>query len=72
MATSHSNSVLVRLAVVGHPADRPAVSRNTKLMLTITQLQRERLLCVVGVIKLPFNVRMLMIRTALLLMEEYI
>lgn len=53
-------------------ADSHAVSMQTELMLTITQLQRERLLRVVGVIKLPFNVRMLMIRAALLLMEEYI
>lgn len=53
-------------------ADRGAVSASGELTLAITQLQRERLLRVVGVIKLPFNVRMLMIRAALLLMEEYI
>lgn len=61
------HTVLIRLAVV-----RRAVSTNAELMLTITQLQRERLLGVVGVIKLPRNVRMLMIGAALLLMEEYI
>lgn len=72
MATSHSCGVLIRLAVVRHPADTRALSGNTKLMLTVAQLQRERLLRVVGVIKLPFSVRMLMIRAALLLMEEYI
>lgn len=48
------------------------LARNTEPMPTITQLQRERLLRVVGVIKLPFSVRMLMITAALLLMEEYI
>ena len=72
MATSHRNRVLIRLAVVGLPADRRAASMSTMLMLTITQLQRERLLRVVGVIKLPFSVRMLMIRAVLLLMEDYI
>lgn len=49
-----------------------AVSTNTEPMQSVTRLQRKRLLRVVGVIKLPFNVRMLMIRAALLLMEEYI
>lgn len=48
------------------------LARNTEPMPTITQLQRERLLRVVEVIKLPFSVRMLMITAALLLMEEYI
>lgn len=67
-----AKGVLIRLPVVRHPADRHAVSTNTDPMLTITRLQRERLLRVVGVIKLPFNVRMLMISAALLLMEEYI
>lgn len=38
----------------------------------MTQLQKEWLLYVVGVIKPPFNVRMLMIMPGLLLMEEYI
>ncbi len=72
MATSHSDGVLIRLAVVRHPADRRAVSTNVGPMPTITRLQSERLLRVVRVIKLPLNVRMLMIRAALLLMEEYI
>lgn len=66
VATLHSDRVFISWAVVGRFADRGEPT------LTITRLQRKRLLRVVGVIKLPFNVRMLIIRAALLMMEEYI
>lgn len=55
------DGVFIRLAAVRHPADTRAVSRNTSLVPAVTQLQREHPLCVVGAIKLLFNVRMLMI-----------
>lgn len=72
VATSHIDGRLIRLPVVRHPADRRTVSTNAELMPAITPLQSEQLFRVVGVIKLPFSVRMLMIRAAMLLMEEYI
>ncbi len=71
MESTQCQSSFLILAV-RHPADRSSVSMNAEPMLTITQLQRQQLLRVVGVIKLPFNVRMLMIRAALRLMGEYI
>lgn len=63
---------VIRSAVQTHPADKCKVSTHAEPMVTVTQPQKERLIRVVGVIKLPFSVRMLMISPVPLLMGKHI